>query len=88
MKVKLDNLHFEYSLVLKCNENVDLEVHDLQHNDEWEVEDRPININQAIENEINSWLEGLGFEVKLKLTNAWDGAKNIKNEIQLKKERE
>ena len=88
MLIKLNNLHFEYKLVLKLDENVDLEVHDLQHNEDYEVEDHPFNIATAIENEINSWLEGLGFEVELITTGAWNGSKSIINEIKLKKDRQ
>ena len=40
---------------------------------------------KAIENEIKSWLEDLNFEVGLKLTKAWQGNKEITNEINFKK---
>lgn len=84
-KITLEDLHFEIKLTLDCDETTDLEVHDLQCNEDYEVEDLPANIFQAIENEIHSWLEDLNFQVGLKLTKAWQGNKEITNDINFKK---
>jgi|TARA_B100001093_G_C26402887_1_gene832042 hypothetical protein len=59
----------------------DLQVHDLQLDKDYETKDLPSNIVAAVHNEIQSWLQDLGFSVEITTVRVSKRGEDITNDV-------